>query len=307
MDLEKELRQIFYNDSQLGYYIHKKLKDQFNPDGFCSGAGYCSHCLTYDELFPKPTPNKEPVEGVDYTKDENDIITLNGSKPLTGTYAHNIIQERLSKIPGFISAERGFKCEEDGILELGFIDLEITDTRNGRKKEIPVDIKGCGANTFYYAAGARNRNPWTYTFYKVKNAIIQTNEYALGRDFSILWVNLESWGMFKLEDFTYDPAMHEMVIRKRKNIKRALEQTKKVRDGLIDLPRNSIILPQFEGNCYCELGKKGDQCYCRHYKTGTTGSFPQISGANCPGKTKLQQALENQDLLELAKEFKGEY
>lgn len=296
MDLEKELLKIFFKDSNLGYFVHKKLKDDYSPDGFCSGSGYCTHCLTYDDLFPKKEPNPEPVEGEDYIKDANGIITLNGSKALTGTYAHETIQKKLEKIPGFIAAERGFKLEEDGILELGFIDLELTDTSQGRNQKTIVDIKGCGANTFYYAAGARPRNPWTYTYYKVMNSKIQANEYALGCEYyGILWVNLESWGHFKLEWFPYSPIVHANVIRKRKNIKKALEKG---------------TMPPFEGNCYCELGKKGDQCYCRHYKTGTTGKFPQISGANCPGKTKLQQALDNKDLLELAKEaadFEGEY
>lgn len=308
MDPQLELIKAFHRDSQKGYWIHKHLYDKFHHDGSCSSAGHCIEELIYDVLFPEPPPNPEPVHGEDYIIDEHGIVTLDGGKALTGDYAHDKIQELLDGHPDFMGAERGFKLREGDILELGFKDLELYDTRSGKPVRVIIDIKGCGCKTFNYAAGKFKCNPWTYTYWKIKNTKAQTNEYAYGcLYYGVLWVNLENWAQFKFEWFDYDLAMHEKVMIKRKIVKQAIEKIKghgNTREGI------RRYMPPHQGNCYCELGRDGSQCYCRHYKTGTTGDFPKNSGANCPGKNKLQQRRDHVDLLKLKEEledFDGNY
>jgi hypothetical protein len=315
LDPEMEYLKAIFIESQKGHWLHKRLYEIYAPDGSCSDSGHCDHERTYNDLFPKPDPNPEPVYGEDYIKDEFNIITMNGGKAVTGDYAHANTQRLLAKHLDFIAAEKGFRVREGDILEMGFIDLYLKDSRNplGLKGlelpvKIPVDIKGCGSRTFFYATGKFKCNPWTYTYWKIKNTLAQTNEYALGSPYyGVMWINLENWAQFKFEWFPYDLQMHHDVMRRRRNVKKAIQQIKaceNIRDGI------KKYMPPFEGNCYCELGKDGTQCYCRHYKDGTTGDFPEKSGANCPGKTKLLQARDHVDLLRLKEEmedFDGDY
>lgn len=299
MDIAEELIKFIWKDSLEGHFKHKKIKEEENPDGFISSSGACTHCLTHDDRFPKEDPPEIPVEGVHYKKDQHGVIEIDGGKALTGDYiTHKYVQSRMKAIPDFIQAERKVDIQEDDIFEIGHIDLEIIDSTTKKRQKVPVDMKGCTDFVIPYITGQRKAGEHTYTFWKRKRSIIQTNEYAISINapfFYIVWMALGNLGLLKVELFFTDDKMHRNVIRMRQNVKEALKN-------------NS--LPEFEGVCYCELGKKKEQCYCRHYKDGSTGKFPKKSGANCPGKTKLLEAKNHQDLLQISKEardFEGEY
>lgn len=303
MDLVEQLIQAWWLKQSEGW---RELADNETRD---SQAPDCSHQLYYDKKYPEEKPVMIPRLNVEYTIDEHGIVTLKNGKALGGTFMHEAVQDSVEPHPDFINAEDLVSNEiVDNLLGIkfkqsGHVDIDFVDTTTGKRIKTIVDIKTVGMNVFPGIVGKRNAPEYGYTYWKREASWQQANEYAIRRNvpyYYIFWISRDAW-QFKLEKFDTDNKTHEKIVIKLADVNNCLIKSEE---------EGKQILPKFTGVCFCELGKNGKQIYCRHHKLGTTtrdGLPSEKSPANCPGKTKLLQALQHKDLLEELEDFEGEY
>lgn len=285
MNLQEVLIQALWLKSTEGW---EEPEDNKTRD---SQAPECSFYLLNEKKYPQEKPVIIPRLGLEYTIDQHGVVTIKNGKATGGTFIHEDIVSCIESHPDFICAEDSVRRvhPDYDIIQSGHIDIEYIDDTTGKRVRTLVDIKTVGLYVFPGITGTRNMPEYGYTYQKHKSSIIQSNEYATARNVSyyyIMWINRDSWQL-KLERFYTNSIMHKEIINKLLDVENC---------------RKKGGFPKMAGIHYCELGKKGDQCYCRHHKNGTTprdGLPSEKSDANCPGWAALVHAEQFKDLTKI--------